>query len=530
MVIGDAIVYENADIHTLDGAMPRAAALAVRGERIIAAGDLRTCRDAAGVGARRVDLGGATVVPGLADSHIHTAQWVWGRSHLDLRNVDSLPEALDLIRRRHETLPAGVWLFGGRWNHNTWLVPVPPSRHDLDSVCPDRPAALPSVDGHTTWVNSRALALLGIDESTPDPVGGEIVRDQAGTPTGILREKAAAPARDAMTASVSAGLAAQLRQELPHLLARGVTTVHDIDGEEALAAFRMLRESGDLPLRVHKFIPVDALDQAIAEGRATGDGDPWIRTGPVKLFTDGALGSHTCLMSEPFDGEPDNRGIAVTPYPELLELVTKASDAGIAVAAHAIGDQANRWALRAFEEVRRAAGSGRLRHRIEHVQHLQPADVAVLAGLGVVASLQPTHCTSDLRLASRMLANRDLASYAWSSLLAAGAVVAFGSDAPVEEPNPFHGMYAATTRQRPDGEPAQGWQPHERVTLGQALRCYTTAPAFASYEEHLKGRLRRGMLADFVALSADPFAARPAALRDIVATTTVVGGEVRWSR
>ncbi|HEX5598217.1 MAG TPA: amidohydrolase [Micromonosporaceae bacterium] len=527
-----ATIFENARIHTLDPALPRAEALVVRGERIVAVGDLSECRDRAGAGARRVDLAGMTVLPGLTDSHIHAASFARGLEQVDLRGATSLAESLQRIQAKARDLPAGAWLFGGRWDCHHWDRPVQPTRHDLDRVCPDRPVALPSVDGHTTWVNSLALQQLGIDADTPDPVGGEIVRDDRGAPTGILREAAAHPLRPILESSASGDLVAQLRAALPHFLKVGLTSLHDIDGQDCRVAFETLYERGELPLRVHKFLSVSALEAAIDRGWATGDGDRWLRTGPVKIFTDGALGSHTCLMSEPYVGEPENHGIAVTPAEEFERLVNTAADAGIAVAAHAIGDAANRMVLHTYDRWRSrqvAAGQPlRLRHRVEHAQHLAPADVAEFARLGVIASMQPTHCTSDIPLTTTLLAGRDLASYAWRSLIRSGAVVAFGSDAPVEDPNPFYGLHAALTRQQPNGQPPGGVQPHERLTLAQALHAFTVAPAYASYEEHLKGRLRPGMLADFIALPTDPFDLEPARLRDVEVAVTVVGGAIRW--
>ncbi|WP_433389454.1 amidohydrolase [Micromonospora sp. KLBMP9576] len=528
-------VFENARIHTLDPARPHAEAMLVRGERIVAVGGLDECRDRAGAGARRVDLDGMTVLPGLIDSHLHSALYVRGLQQVDLRGTTSLDEALARIGGHAATLAPDAWLFGGRWDSHKWTRPVQPTRADLDRVCPDRPAVLPSIDGHTTWVNSAALRRLGIDAGTPDPVGGQIVRDERGEPTGILREAAGDAAYDMLRSPQAGDLVAQLRTHLPRLLSVGLTSIHDLDGQDCRAAYETLYARGELPLRVHKTIPATALDEAIDRGWATGDGDRWLSTGPVKIFTDGALGSHTCLMTEPYDGEPGNHGIAVTPAEEFERLVAKAAGAGIAVAAHAIGDAANQMVLRAYarwQESARTSPSAvrRLRHRIEHTQHLRPADVSLLARLGVTASMQPTHCTSDIPLTRGMLAGRDLASYAWRSLLDAGATVAFGSDAPVEDPDPFFGIHAAVTRQQPDGTPPGGVDPHERVDLDTALRCFTEAGAYASYEEHLKGRLTPGMLADFIALPTDPYQVEPAGLRDLTVGLTVVGGVVRWQR
>ncbi len=524
-------VVAGATVHTLDDAYGTVQALAVRGDRILAAGTLAQCRDVAGPGADTMDLAGSTIVPGLTDSHLHTAEYARSLVSVDLRHAASLADALAEVDRHAAAMPADAWILGGGWDFHRWSVPVQPHRRDLDAVAPDRPAALHSIDIHTAWLNSAALAWLGIDRHSADPPGGQIVRDTDGEPTGILRESATALLRAALPADGS--LPDLLRAALPTLLSHGITSVHDIDGAEARAAFRTLRAAGDLPIRVHTLIRQPELPAALAQGWRTGDGDPWLRIGPVKLFTDGALGSHSCLMSRGFADEPDNHGIAVTGPAELRELVHTASRAGIAVAAHAIGDAANHLLLDALQTAAAASPDtrpeSRLRHRVEHAQFLQAADVGRFARLGVIASMQPTHCTSDIALVQRMLAGHEVARYAWRSLLDAGAVVTFGSDAPVEDPNPWLGIHAAVTRQRVDGTPAGGWVPEERITLAQALRGYTVAPAYASGEERLKGRLRPGMLADFAVLTQDPFDVDPSALHGISVTATVVGGRTRWS-
>lgn len=520
-------VYENATVHTLGHHCPRAQALVIHGERIAAVGSVTHCREVAPTGAARVDLAGATVIPGLTDTHIHSAQYARSLAEVMLRAANNLDEALHLITAHAATTNAG-WVVGRGWDANRWPGNSLPTKHALDRICPDRPAALQAADGHTTWVNSTALDMLGIDDHTPNPPDGVIMRDGAGDAVGLLRDGAARELRR-IIAEQSGDLADQLRAIMPTLLQRGVTSVHDIDQLDALAGFEQLRAHDELPIRVHKLLPVTALNEAIAEGRATGDGDAWIRTGAVKVFTDGALGSHTALMSRPFSGSTDDVGFEAIPLPELCHLFDRASAAGFAVAAHAIGDLANHNALAAYRRVRARFGS-RLRHRIEHAQHLRRADVAVFAELGVAASMQPTHCTSDMALADALLAGQDLASYAWASLLAAGTVVAFGSDAPIEAPDPFHGLYAAITRARPDSAASAGWHPEECITVTDALRCYTTAPAYLSGEEHLKGRLLPGMLADFVVLPEDPFELTPPDLRELPVLATVVGGRTRWAR
>jgi len=532
-------LFVNARFHTLWAPEPQVQAVLTRGERIVALGRREELSAHASGPMEIVDLDGATVIPGLTDAHIHTANLAREIAALDLRGTGSLEEALERVRVYSDGVPAGSWVFGGRWDFNAWATPVQPNRRDLDAVTAGRPAALPSIDGHTIWANSAALAAVGIDGSTRDPVGGEIVRDAHGEPTGILREAAGDKLADIMHSAEAGDLRAQLLTAQHRLLAAGLTGVHDFDGEDARAAYACMRESGQLKIRVHKAIPMTALDQAIDEGRATGDGDAWLRTGPVKLFSDGALGSHSCHMTAPFPGEDGNKGIEVIPYGELRELVRRAAGAGIAVATHAIGDRANELVLDAYADLAchpldppasLTRPASRLRHRIEHAQHLRPGDIGRMARLGVVPSMQPTHCTTDIPLASTLLAGRDLASYAWRSLLDAGAVPAFGSDAPVEHPDPMFGIHAAVTRQNGNHQPDGGWQPGECVTVAEAVGAFTAGAAYASGEEAHKGRLRPGMLADFTALAEDPFTAPTSGLRDIPVQSTTVGGVVRYRR
>lgn len=521
-------VYENGVFLTLDDTVPQAPALALRGERIVAVGGIAECRDAAGPGSERVNLEGRTVVPGLTDSHIHAAQLGLSYASVDLSDTTDLQGALLKLGRHVSGSASTGWVLGGRWDANKWTTQKMPTRSDLDTIVKDRPAALSSTDGHSLWVNTIGLTALGIDLRTPDPPGGRIMRDSEGMPTGILLEAAIPTAR--LAAEATNDLIGSITRVQQHLLSVGVTSIHEIDGRDVLKAFQTLRVRGQLGVRVHKMIPQAHLAESIADGHATGDGDSWIRTGPVKLFTDGSLGSHTCSMGQEFEGEPGNYGISRIGLRELTTLIKTASAAGIAVAAHAIGDEANHQFLRAITAARGSGEGSRLRHRSEHAQFLRHSDLAVMAKLNVTASMQPTHCTSDLPLIDTLLSETNLASYAWRSLRHAGVNVAFGSDAPVEDPNPWHGIHAAVTRQRQDDFPAGGWQPEERLSLISALRSYTIGPAYASYEEHLKGSLRPGMLGDFIVLETDPRTESGVPLYATQVVSTVVGGRVQWSR
>ncbi|MBO0826526.1 MAG: amidohydrolase [Streptosporangiales bacterium] len=518
-------VFTGARFTTLAASRPRADAVVVRGERIVAAGTVDECREAAGTGHREVDLGGGWAVPGLTDSHIHLAGYARGKRWIDLRGARSLADAQRVLAAYVRDLPDRAWVFGGRYDANTWGLDRPLHRCDLDPYAAGHPVALQNHDGHTTWANTVALQALGVDASTPQPPGGVVEMDADG-PTGLLREGAddvvyaAMDAHDVPPPEVFA-------DAFTDLLASGVTTIHDIDGRATAAAYDALRADGRLTVRVHQLFSHAGLAAAVEAGHATGDGDAWLRTGPVKLFSDGALGSHTAALSSPYEDRADDFGVATLAPEELLDLALTASAAGIAVAVHAIGDAANTTVLDAIAEVRRRGVGARLRHRIEHAQHVAYPDVERFAALGVVASMQPVHCTSDVALARRLLGKRHLASYAWADLAAAGAHVAFGSDAPVETIDPVEGIRAATTRTAAEsGERADG----NVLTPPQALRAYTTEPAYASGEEHCKGRLAPGYLADLVVLDADLTDRDVAASGSARPSVTVVGGEVRWSR
>lgn len=523
-------LFRHPTIHTLTGRRPGANAIAVSEGVIQAVGDFAELAEQAPRGFRTVELPGGALVPGFHDAHIHSGGYARELDALDMRGAGSLDEALARLRAYANAHPGTGWIFGGRWDSNAWTVPVQPTRHDLDRICPDRPVALPSVDGHTTWANTLALRAVNLTRDSPDPIGGEIVREADGHPTGILRESARDSLKDLMGSPLSGDLGALLRRAQEKLLSVGLTSITDIDGEEVRDAYLEMRAAGELRLRVHKAIPLSFLDQAIEAGRFTGQGDDWVTTGPVKIFSDGALGSHTAHMNQDFAGEPGNHGIEIVPFAELRETVRRATEARIAVATHAIGDRANQLILDVYEEFAELTAARGLRHRVEHAQHMRPEDVLRFARLGVIPSSQPTHCTSDIPLSNSLLSGRDLANYPWRQLADAGAVLAFGSDAPVEEAEPMFGIHAAVTRQDPSGQPLGGWEPHQRVSVLEALEAYSAGSAYAAGQEQRLGRIAPGQLADFVALAEDPTTVAPAALRDLPVLTTVVGGEIRYER
>ncbi len=521
-------LLHNARIHTLDAAHPIASAIAIDTGYILAVGGdelLVECESA-----ECENMGGRVILPGLTDAHIHLQEYA-----LSLRIVDCEVETKDeILRRVAERLrqtPRGEWVRGHGWNQNTWSGNWPTAA-DLEAVSPENPAYLTAKSLHAAWANNTALKLAGINPSTPDPVNGCIQRDARGVPTGILFEEAVKLVEAIIPEPSPETLANNFRQIIAGLWRMGLTGVHDFDKRTCFQALQLLRERGDLHFRVVKSIPFELLPQAVALGLHSGYGDEFLRIGSVKFFADGALGPHTGAMFEPYVDEPQNRGILMLDSEQLFQQGRLAAESGLSLAVHAIGDQAIHEVLEGFALLRtyeRECGLPALRHRIEHVQTIHPGDAGRLAELDVIASMQPVHAPSDMLVADRLLGERAAFSYAWRTQAQHGARLVFGSDAPVESPNPFRGLHAAVTRRRADGSPGpEGWFPEQRLTIRDALEGYTLGPAFAAGMENRLGRLSAGFLADLIVVETDPFTCDPANLYSIKPTATMVGGEWVW--
>ncbi len=523
------VLFEAGEIRTCDPARPHAAALAVHGDRIVAVGETRALRDTF-PSFTRIGLDGRTVLPAFTDSHVHFAGVGLALRRVNLRECRSLRDAVAAVAVAARRAPPGAWIRGGRWDRNLWPDGRFPRRDDLDPVTGNHPVALESKDGHTVWVNSLALARAGITRTSSDPEGGTIVRDPAtGEPTGLLAEHAAHPVLALAGRPAPDELEGALQDATTAAHRSGIAAVHVMEGADVLAAFQRLRSRGALGVRVCLMMPEDTLEAAITLGVRSGFGDAQIRLGGVKIFADGALGSQTASMLEPYEGQPGNSGVVVRTREQLRVLVHRAASHGIAAVVHAIGDRANRWALDAIEAARPETLRWGLRHRIEHVQLLHPQDLPRLAALGVVASMQPIHCTQDRDIADRHWGPRSRYAYAFRSLLRCGTRLAFGSDAPVETLDVLAGIYAAATRKRQE-EPARGaWYPEECLTVEEAIRAYTQGPAYAAGEEDLRGRLASGQLADFIVLSRDPLSVPPKEIPTIRVEMTIIGGVVRYS-
>jgi predicted amidohydrolase YtcJ len=417
---------------------------------------------------------------------------------------------------------------GGGWDRNLWSETQFPTRHDLDRAAPGLPVALSSKCGHVLWASSRALELAGVSPSTPDPAGGEVERDPVtGVPTGILKETAGQLVRRVVPEPEPLVIEEAMLRAMPCLHRVGVVGIHNCEGASALSAFQRIAARGELGLRVLAHFPSAGLDEAIALGLRTGFGGERLRLGAVKAFADGSLGARTAAMLRPYEDEADNHGIMVIEEKELEAIVRRASNAGIAPAIHAIGDRATRAVAVAYEASRPLWEGHGLRPRIEHAQVVTREDIARLGRLGVVASVQPLHCTADIEMVDRHWGARGVGAYAFRSLLDAGARLAFGSDCPVEDPSPLVGIHAAVTRRRTDGSPCpEGWHPRQRLTVGEAVYAYTQGAAYASGEEHLKGSISPGKLADLVVISKDIFSLDPMEIPQAQVVATVLGGTV----
>lgn len=546
------LLLHSGRIYTMESDPSRATAVAIGGNRIVAVGSDADLRVLLRPGGQSLDLRGRAVVPGLIDAHVHFGSYCLGihRSELDLDSVPTKEEAIEQVAEAARRTQPGCWIQGGGWNKNIWPEPTFPTASDLDSVAPDHPVALEDKSHHATWVNSCALRRAGITATTPDPPGGQILRDQSGAPTGLLLETAADLVHSAIPEPDLSAAVEALRLGMMRAQGLGLTGVHDPGSPAVLAALQVLRTRGELGLRALVHIPTSGLHAAREIGLRSGLGDAYLRIGGTKIFADGALGPQTAHMLSPYEGSVDNGGSCGIPThssDDLLELVRQSHSAGFSVHVHAIGDAANRAVLDALESAKRAPDTGHrppremdglqpgigpvLPDSIEHVQLLHPADVPRLASLGIVASMQPIHATSDMAMAERHWGRRCDMSYAWRSLLDSGARLAFGSDCPVETLDPLAGIHAAVTRRRADGSPGpEGWIPAQRLTVTQAVHAYTLGAAYASGEAHLKGSLVEGKLADLVVLSQDPFRIAPMGILDIRVDMTIFDGKLVYDR
>jgi predicted amidohydrolase YtcJ len=505
------VILENGVVRTMEPTLPVARALAIAGDRI--AGGVGT-HETALASPDRVDLGGRCVLPGFNDSHVHFPTWALAQRQIRLEGTASLDEALQRVAAATRGVPAGRWLRGMGWRTGDWSPPTEPTKEALDRVTGDLPTALMARDYHSLWLNSAALAHASGDLEVE---GGVVVRDERGEPTGVLREECAWHFRDTHVRPTEDEMVEASREGIRIAIARGVTAVHDKDGWlGALGVWQRLREERSLDLRVWQSMPAGQVDELADLHIRSGFGDDLVRIGYLKTFMDGTLGSQTARML-------DGTGVQITSREQLAEIIRRGAQAGLPVAVHAIGDLANREALDAFEETRAEWQPLGFRHRIEHAQVLALEDLPRFAELGVAASVQFSHAPSDRDLADRFWAGKTQGAYAYRSLRDSGALLANGSDAPIEELDPWAGISAGVLRTIDEREP---WHPEQRVTLGEALQATTVNPAWLARDEHRRGKLLPGYLADLVVLDRDPYELEPEQLPEVSVVATMLGG--RW--
>ncbi len=537
------LVLRGGPIFTADASLRTVEGLAVAGEWIVESGSAAAASGWICPHTRVIELAGRLATPGMNDAHMHLGPGGLTLLQVPLLGTTSVTEVEERVREAAARAAPGEWILGRGWDHTRmpeaelgedgW-----PTRDPLDRAAPDNPVVLRRVDGHAAWVNRAALAAAGIGRDTPDPPGGRFLRHpRTNEPSGILLEE---PARLVIMQHAPLPSGRQRRQGIERAMevARrvGVTSVQTEALEPEIGIYQEMLRRGELTLRIYAWrqLTTDTLEAYRLAGITQGFGGAWLRLGLLKIYADGTLGSRTASLLEPYADDPANRGIVVTPRDSLRRWILAADSARLQVMVHAIGDSAIRVVLDILEEAARAGDDHPRRHRIEHVQVVDSADIPRFATIGVVASMQPTHATTDMRWAEARIGPERATegAYAWRSLLDAGAHVAFGTDFAVEPLDPVEGLYSAVTRQSREapGTPAGGWLPEQRLTIREAIRLYTAEPAFAEFEEFRKGTLEAGKLADIVVWDRDLLSVPPGQILEAAPDFTIVGGRIVYAR
>jgi predicted amidohydrolase YtcJ len=528
--ISGTTYYVHGHIYTNDPEYPWAEAMSVTAGKISCIGKMdHVFLDCGGgqEGAITVQLKGQFVMPGFNDAHVHLGSAAADLLAVPLTGVPSVEEMQKRVAEAVAQHKPGEWITGGGWDHTLWDDKKFPNRQQLDAVAPKNPVILTHVSGHVAVANSLALKSGEIDKNTPNPPGGEIERDALGEPTGMLKEEAAMYLVKARIPDPSPEQRRHgIELVLENVAKNGVTSVQDFSDWENFAVYKQLKEEGKLSVRITEWLPfllpLDDLQNMRAQGGWT---DPWLRTGALKAYTDGALGSRTAALLEPYSDDPSTSGILTNDPEKLKKMAIERDKAGFQLAFHAIGDRANRVALDVCEAVAKANKPRDRRDRIEHAQVVAPEDFARFAKFKVIASMQPSQQTTDIRWAEERLGRDRLkGAYAWATMIKNGIPLAFGTDYPVEPVSPFRGLYACVTRERPEGGPRNGWEPQEKISLEDCIRAYTSGSAYAQFEEGKKGQLKPGDYADFIILSNDLTKIPPTEYTKTTVLRTVVGG------
>jgi predicted amidohydrolase YtcJ len=522
----------NARVWTANPKQPWATAIAVSGGKILSVGSSAEIAKLAKAfrNARIVDAKGGMVVPGFIDSHVHFLTGGFRLASVQLRDAKTPAEFVARIKAFAESVPPGTWITGGDWDHQQWGGELP-TRAWIDSVTPNNPVWVSRLDGHMALANGVTLATAKVDRSTAEVEGGTIVRDAGGNPTGILKDNAQSFVDEVEPAPGAAMNDRALKAAMTYVAERGVTSVTNMGDWDGLAAIERAHEAKTLITRIYHVTPIAAWERLRDTVAKRGTGDEWVRIGGLKGFADGSLGSHTAAMFAPFTDTPSDSGFLVQSEAELYRLASEGDKAGLQVIMHAIGDRAINTQLNIFERVAKENGSRDRRFRIEHAQHIAPADIPRFAHLQVIPSMQPYHAIDDGRWAEKVIGHeRAKTTYAFRSLRDAGAKLAFGSDWFVAPPAPLEGIYAAVTRRTLDDRNPDGWIPEQKIGVEDALRAYTMGGAYASFDEKNKGSLERGKLADMVLIDKDLTRIPPESIRDAKILMTIVDGRIVYER
>jgi hypothetical protein len=523
-------------VYTVHAAQPAAEAVAVRGDRIVLVGSSEAALEMRGAETRVIDAQGATLVPGLQDAHGHFTGLGASLQILPLRGTTSYEQIVERVRARAATTRPGQWIQGRGWDQNDWQATDWPHHRALTDASPGNPVYLARVDGHAALVNEAALDAAGISRDTEDPPGGRIIRDAEGHPTGVLIDAAQRLVASMIPEVTDAQLEEQILLADAEALRLGLTMVHDAGATpRTVEAYKRLIDAGTLKTRLYVMLrgPLSMLEPEFRKGPLIAYGGNRLAVRAIKIGADGALGSRGAALLEPYSDEPGTSGFMTTPPDEIYALTAAASRAGFQTSIHAIGDRANRVVMDVFERVQRdVPGSRELRMRNEHAQILDAEEIPRFATLNVIASIQPTHATSDMPWAPARIGLERIqeGAYAWRRLLASGVVLAGGSDFPVEEPNPMLGFYAAVTRQDPAGRPSGGWTPDQRLTREETLRSFTWGASYAAHAEKDLGSLETGKLADMVLLDRDVTTVEAKQILATEAIATIIGGEVVYEK
>ncbi len=506
-----------------------ATAIVIARDQIIMVGDDKAASKLRARQTEVIDLAGATVVPGFNDSHCHLYGLGKALSEIDLNGTTSPADVASRVAQAHQDQPGDTWLQGRGWDQNDWEIQEYPHREILDDVVGERPVLVRRVDGHAALASSKALELAGINADTPDPDGGQIIRDENGIPTGVLIDNGVDLVRAIIPAPSAEEMARRVSLAIDHCHRFGITGVHEAGVSwQRVKYYKKLADGGDLNLRIYGML--DDTPQTIDPGLAHGPvhtSNDILTVRAVKLYADGALGSRGAKLLEDYCDHSGHRGLFVTNLDHLRSAAKRATEAGFQVGAHAIGDEANRFMLDVFEDLNNSIKPTDPRWRIEHSQILSPADIPRFAELGVIAAMQPVHCTSDMDWAEdRLCADRLPGAYAWNTLLKTGAHVCFGTDFPVERVDPLAGLYSARTRTHPDGTPIGGWQAQEIISGDMALELYTAGSAYAAFMEDRLGKIEKGYYADLTVLTGNPVTCEPTDLLKMKVKMTIVAGEV----